>query len=133
MTMQAQIPPDVLQRAVADEITRSEALKSLTEIPGKLVELTAEVTAENQRNMEYRAKLDALQFGGSPVLQLSNWNPANDPLLDMGKLIRLYADRDAGFPKLDRSTTSLGRKLHRAQRAGHPWSSDRGPNPLGGL
>ena len=107
MTMQTQIPPDVLQRAVADEIARTETLKSLTEIPGKLVELTAEVTAENQRNMEYRAKLDALQFGGSPVLQLSNWNPANDPLLDMGKLIRLYADRDAGFPKLDRSTTSL--------------------------
>ena len=101
------IPPDVLQRAVADEIARTEALKSLSEIPAKLDQLTAEVNAETAANMEYRAKLDFLQFGGSPVLQLSNWNPANDPLLDFGKLIRLYADRDAGFPKLDRSTTSL--------------------------
>ena len=106
MTMQT-IPPDVLAKAVSEEIARSEALKSLSEIPAKLDQLTAEVNAETAANMEYRAKLDFLQFGGSPVLQLSNWNPANDPLLDMGKLIRLYADRDAGFPKLDRSTTSL--------------------------
>ena len=46
---QTQIPPDVLQRAVADEIARTEALKSLSEIPAKLVELTAEVTAEKPK------------------------------------------------------------------------------------
>ena len=107
MTMQTQIPPDVLQRAVADEMARNDALKRFTEVPDKLDQLITSQAEEEQRNMEYRAKLDKLQFGGSPVLQLSNWNPANDPLLDMGKLIRLYADRDAGFPKLDRSTTSL--------------------------
>ena len=107
MTMQTQIAPDVLQRAVADEIARNDALKRFTEVPDKLDQLITSQAEEEQRNMEYRAKLDKLQFGGSPVLQLSNWNPVNDPLLDMGKLIRLYADRDAGFPKLDRSTTSL--------------------------
>ena len=107
MTTQTQIPPDVLQRAVADEMAHNDALKRFTEVPDKLDQLITSQAEEEQRNMEYRAKLDKIQFGGSPVLQLSNWNPVNDPLLDMGKLIRLYADRDAGFPKLDRSTTSL--------------------------
>ena len=107
MTMQSQIAPDVLQRAVADEMAHNDALKRFTEVPDKLDQLITSQAEEEQRNMEYRAKLDKIQFGGSPVLQLSNWNPVNDPLLDMGKLIRLYADRDAGFPKLDRSTTSL--------------------------
>ena len=107
MTTQSQIAPDVLQRAVADEMAHNDALKRFTEFPDKLDQLITSQAEEEQRNMEYRAKLDKIQFGGSPVLQLSNWNPVNDPLLDMGKLIRLYADRDAGFPKLDRSTTSL--------------------------
>ena len=101
------VSQEAIERAIASQLERNESLKALTDIPGKLDHLTAEVTAESQRNMEYRNKLDKLQFGGSQVLQLSNWNPANDPLLDMGKIIRLYADRDAGFPKLDRSTTSL--------------------------
>ena len=107
MTTQA-ISQEVIEKAIADQLARSETLQSLTQVPGKLDQLTAEVTAENERNMEYRNKLDRLQFQpGGQVLQLSNWNAANDPLLDLGKIIRLYADRDAGFPKLDRSTTSL--------------------------
>ena len=102
-----QTTQDLIEKAISSQLERSESLKALTEIPAKLDKIAADNEAEALRNMEYRHKLDALQFGGSPVLQLSNWNPANDPLLDMGKLIRLYADRDAGFPKLDRSTTSL--------------------------
>ena len=107
MTTQT-IPPDVLERAVNERLAGDSANKQLTGLVERMVELTAEVTAEGQRNMEYRAKLDSLQYQpNGQVLQWNNWNPANDPLLDFGKVIRLYADRDAGFPRLDRANTTL--------------------------
>ena len=106
MTTQT-IPPDVLERAVNERLAGDTAAQQLTTVVERVDKLSETIASDAQANMAYRAKLDALQFGGSQVLQLTNWNPANDPLLDMGKIIRLYADRDAGFPKLDRSTTSL--------------------------
>ena len=104
MTTQTQIPPDVLQRAVAEEMTRNEALKRFTEIPDKLDKLTAEIEDESKRNMEYRAKLDGLQFGGSSVLQANNWQPGVNRVLDLGKILRLTLTDDIGVPALDKST-----------------------------
>ena len=112
MTTQTQIPPDVLQRAVADEIARTETLKSLTEIPAKLDKLTADVTAENQRNMEYRSKLDKLQFQpGGAVLQMSNWKPGVDHVLDLGRVLRLEQQGDLGFPKGEPDSWTLERSF----------------------
>ena len=98
------IPPDVLQRAVADEIARTEALKSLSEIPAKLVELTAEVTAENERNMEYRNKLDKLQYQpNGQTLQLGNWSPG-DAIINLGVVMRLTRQEDGILPPIDANT-----------------------------
>ena len=105
---QTQIPPDVLQRAVADELARTEALKSLSEIPAKLDKIAADAEAEAERNMEYRAKLDKLQFQPhGQVLQFGNWQPGVNEILDLGKVLRLTQTADAGFPALDRESASL--------------------------
>ena len=102
------IPQDILERAVNERLAGDSASKQLTGLVERMDKLTADNEAEALRNMEFRNKLDKLQYQpGGQVIQMTNWNPANDPLLDMGKIIRLYADRDAGFPKLDRATTSL--------------------------
>ena len=107
MTTQTQIPPDVLQRAVADEMARNDALKRFTEVPDKLDQLITSQAEEEQRNMAYRAKLDALQYQpNGKVLQLSNWSPM-DHALDLGKILRLTSSDDLGFPALDRSGSSL--------------------------
>ena len=107
MTTQA-IPQEAIERAIADQLARSETLKSLTEVPTKLDQLTADVAAETERNMQYRAKLDAFQYQpNGQVLQLSNWNPAINEPLNIGRIIRLTADRELGFPPLDRNTSTL--------------------------
>ena len=102
------------KRAVADEIAAHRGAASpLTETSRRSsTRLTAEINASRptaRSNMEYRAKLDlfAIPAAEARYFSFPIGTPANDPLLDFGKLIRLYADRDAGFPKLDRSTTSL--------------------------
>ena len=51
----------------------------------------------------------------------------------MGKLIRLYADRDAGFPKLDRSTTSLEESFIERNELATPGPQTVAQTPLGGL
>ena len=102
-----QIPPDVLQRAVADEMARNEALQKFTSLPGQLDTLIANQAAEEARNMEYRAKLDKLQFQPSgQVSQMSNWNP-NSPALNIGRILRLTADRELGFPQMNPSDITL--------------------------
>ena len=101
------IPQESIERAIAAQLERNESLKALTEVPGKLDQLTAEVTAENERNMEYRNKLDKLQYQpNGKVLQLSNWSPM-DHALDLGVILRLTSADDLGFPALDRSVSSL--------------------------
>ena len=56
--------------------------------------------------MEYRAKLDKMQFQpNGQVLQLSNWNPALHDPLNIGRILRLTADRELGLPPLDRNTS----------------------------
>ena len=105
------IPQEAIERAIADQLARSETLKSLTEVPAKLDKLATDAEAEAQRNMEYRAKLDSLQYQphGS-VLQMSNWSPM-DSALDIGKILRLTAADDLGFPPLERSGSSLEESL----------------------
>ena len=102
------VPQEAIERAIAVQLERSESLKALTEVPAKLDQLTAEVTAENERNMEYRAKLDKMQFQpGGQVLQLGNWQPGVNEVLDLGKVLRLTQTADAGFPALGKESSSL--------------------------
>jgi hypothetical protein len=105
------IPQEAIERAISSQLERSESLKALAEVPAKLHQLTADNEAEAQRNMEYRAKLDSLQYQphGS-VLQMSNWSPM-DSALDIGKILRLTAADDLGFPPLERSGSSLEESL----------------------
>ena len=101
------IPTELIERAIAAQLERSESMKALTDVPGKIDKLMADTAAEEARNMEYRAKLDTLQFQpGGLVLQHGNWK-ASDPVLDMGKVMRLTQTSDAGFPQLDRANTTL--------------------------
>ena len=125
------IPQEAIERAIADQLERSEALKSLTGLPQKMDQLISDQQAEVERNMEMRAKLDRIQFGGAPVLQLSNWKP-EDRLLDLGKVLRLTQTSDVGFPPLDRESTTLEESvIERADlgQAGHntvariPWEA----------
>ena len=106
------IPQDVLERAIADQLARSETLQSLNQVPGKLDQLAADVTAENERNMEYRAKLDRLQFQpGGRVLQMDTWDPALHQVLDLGRVLRLEQQGDLGFPKGEPDTWTLERSF----------------------
>ena len=100
-----------IERAIAAQLERNESLKALTEVPAKLDKIAADAEAEAARNMEYRAKLDQLQFQpNGQVLQMSNWKPGDD-LIDLGKILRLTAADDLGFPPLDRSGSSLEESL----------------------
>ena len=102
------IPQEAIERAIADQLARSEALKALTGVGDKLDKLAADAEAENQRNMEYRNKLDKIQFQpGGHVLGLENWNPAINEPLNIGRIIRLTADREMGFPQLNPNTSTL--------------------------
>ena len=83
-SLEQTIPQESIERAIAAQLERSESLKRFTEVPDKLDQLITSQAEEEQRNMEYRAKLDKLQFGGSPVLQLSNWNPGQRSLARPG-------------------------------------------------
>ena len=57
--------------------------------------------------MEYRAKLDRLQFQpGGQVPQLNNWNPG-DRRIDLGKILRLTRTEDGVFLDLDPATCTF--------------------------
>ena len=103
-----QVPQDAIERAIADQLARSETLKSLTGLPDKMDKLIADQQAEAQQNMEYRAKLDKIQYQPQgAVLQMGNWRPGVDRVLDIGKIIRLTSQDDLGFPTLDRSGSTF--------------------------
>ena len=115
------IPPDLLQRAVAEEMARNDALKRFTEVPDKLDQLITSQAEEEQRNMEYRAKLDKIQYQpNGQVLQLSNWNPAIHQPLDIGRVLRLTADRELGFPPLDPASSTLEESFLERQELAQP-------------
>ena len=70
--------------------------------------------------MEYRNKLDKMQFQpNGQVLQLSNWKPGDD-LIDLGKVLRLTATGDAGFPTLDREKTAMEESILERVELGLP-------------
>ena len=98
------IPQELIERAIASQLARSETLKSLTEVPDKLDKLIADQETETRSNMEYRAKLDRLQFQpGGQVLQHGNWTPEH-PLLDLGVLMRLTREEDGILPPIGAGT-----------------------------
>ena len=108
MTTQAEIkdiPQELIERAIAAQLERSESLKSLTELPSQIAKLNETIESETKANMAYRAKLDALQFGGSPVLQQGNWTP-NDPLIDLGIVMRLTREDDSILPAINQETVT---------------------------
>ena len=122
MTMQSleqTIPQEAIERAIAAQLERSEALQSLTKLPAEVAKLTESIETDAKANMEYRAKLDKMQYQpGGQVPQLSNWNPALHDPLNIGRILRLTADREMGFPQLDRTTSTMEESfLERAELA----------------
>ena len=113
------VSQDLVEKAIADQLQRSETLQSLTKLPAEVAKLTESIAADAQANMEYRAKLDKLQYQpGGQVPQLSNWNPALHDPLNIGRILRLTADREMGFPQLDRTTSTMEESfLERAELA----------------
>ena len=106
------IPHEAIQRAIVAELERSEALKGLAELPAQVAKLAASVDADSQRNMEYREKLDRMQFQpGGQVLQMSNWNPGDGQVLDLGRVLRLEQQGDLGFPKGEPDSWTLERSF----------------------
>ena len=108
MTTQPIIPADALERAITEAMGRNEGLQKLACIPDTLDALRTAHEAEEKRNLEYRAKLDQLQFQpNGQVLQMSNWSPLENAPLDLGKILRLTSVDDLGFPALERSGATL--------------------------
>ena len=108
MTTQSEIkdiPQELIERAIAAQIERSESLRSLTELPAQIAKLNETIESETKANMEYRARLDALQFGGAAVLQQGNWTP-NDPLIDLGVIMRLTREDDSILPAINQETVT---------------------------
>ena len=113
MTQQTlETPTDAIERAIAAQLERSETLKALTGLPDKMDKLLSDQTAERQANMEYREKLDRMQFQpGGQVLQMSNWNPGDGQVLDLGRVLRLEQQGDLGFPKGEPDSWTLERSF----------------------
>ena len=106
------IPDAAVERAIAAQLQRSETLNALTGLPAQVDQLIADQQAEIERNMEYRSKLDKLQFQpGGAVLQMSNWQPGVDHVLDLGRVLRLEQQGDLGFPKGEPDTWTLERSF----------------------
>ena len=101
------IAPDVLERAIADALGGNDVIKRLSGVPDQLDAMKSAAEQENQRNMEYRAKLDGMQYQpNGQVLQQGNWTPG-DRAIDLGKILRLTALDDLGFPEVDRTDITL--------------------------
>ena len=106
------IPQESIERAIAAQLEQSESLKRFTEVPDKLDQLITSQAEEEQRNMEYRAKLDKLQFQpGGRVLQMDTWDPSLHQVLDLGRVLRLEQQGDLGFPKGEPDTWTLERSF----------------------
>ena len=109
---QTTIPQEAIEKAIATQLERSEALQSLTKLPAEVAKLSETIAADAQANMEYRAKLDALQYQPQGrVLQLDTWDPALHQTLDLGRVLRLEQQGDLGFPKGDPDTWTLERSF----------------------
>ena len=110
-----------IERAIASQLERSEALQSLTKLPAEVAKLSETIAADAQANMEYRAKLDSLMYQpGGHVLGLENWNPAINEPLNIGRIIRLTADREMGFPQLNPNTSTLEESFLERQQLAAP-------------
>ena len=115
------VSSDAIERAIQAQLERSESLKALAAVPAKLDKLAADVEAENKSNMEYRGKLDSLQYQpGGNVLQLANWNPALHEPLNVGRILRLTAEKEMGFPQIDRTASTLEESFLERQELAAP-------------
>ncbi len=98
------VSQDLIEKAIADQLQRNESLKALTEVPAKLDKIAADAEAESERNMEYRAKLDKLQYQpNGQTLQLGNWSPG-DAIINLGVVMRLTRQEDGILPPIDANT-----------------------------
>ena len=100
------ITDDAIKRIITQELERSESLAALTALPNRLDKVVAETERITREQMEFGQKLHQVQFGGSSVLQLSNWKPG-DHLLNVGTIMRMTAETDLGLPKFERDSSSL--------------------------
>lgn len=98
-TKEFDIPKEILERAVAEGLEKNEQVQALS---AEVIALRAELDKEAKTNMDYRAKLDSLQYQpNGAVSQVGNWNPMEDRVLDLGKIMRLTNTADIGLPPLD--------------------------------
>ena len=96
-------------------------MQSLTKLPAEVARLAESIEIDSKANMEYRAKLDKMQFQpNGQVLQLSNWNPALHDPLNIGRILRLTADRELGLPPLDRNTSTMEESFLERQELAAP-------------
>ena len=115
------IPAEAIERAIAAQLERSESLKALTQLPDKLDALTTETERLTKEQMALGHKMNTIQFQPSgPVLQLETWKAGVDPVLDLGKILRLTQTSDVGFPALDREATTLEESFLEQQELGTP-------------
>ena len=129
------IPSEVIERAIAEQLRRSESLQALAQLPNEIAKLTQALDDEAQRNMTYRAKLDRLEFQpGGKVLQLDTWTPGVNRTLDFGKILRLTLTDDIGLPVLDKSgDTSLEESVIERAELGTPGRNVAGRIPWAAL
>ena len=114
------IPAEVIERAIQAQLERSESLKALTQLPSEIAKLSETVEAETIANMEYRAKLDRLQFQpGGQVPQMDNWKPS-DRRINLGKVLQLTRTEDGHFPDLDMSTCTFEESVLERANLGKP-------------
>ena len=120
------IPAEVVERAIAAQLERSESLKALTKLPTEITRLSEALDAEAKSNMEYRQKLDKMQFQpGGQVPQVGNWT-SDQPVLDLGVVMRLTRTDDSVLPSIhsDRLTSFEESVIERSEL------TKRGPNVL---
>ena len=101
MTTAPTITDDAIERALASHLEKSQTLKRLAEMPGQIDKLLETDEQREKEMMDLGHKLNTIQFQpGGAVLQMSNWSPLNAPL-NVGRILRLTADKELGFPALD--------------------------------
>ena len=130
MTTQQAISPDALERAISDALEKHDGVKRVGDLNTKLDTLLESDTKREKEMMDLGSKLQMIQFGGSSVLQLENWRPGRDHVVNLGTILQLSSTEDLGLPKLDPGRTTLEESLMERLELDKPRAQRSGANPL---
>ena len=114
-------------RGVTDSLTKVQA--KLEEAETARQEEIAKREDEEKRNMEYRSKLDKLQFQpGGPVLQLTNWK-VGDHLLSLGNIVKLtwQGGKTPDSPTIDPTKVTLEESFLEVRQSEVQKATERHP------